>query len=245
MIGVYIAILGCLVGSFLNVCIYRIPRKESVAFPPSHCPHCSHKIKWYENIPVFSYVFLLRGRCSSCKEKISIRYPLIEALTGVLWYLCYLKFGLSVWTLSWIITSTLLIVGSMIDLENYYIPNRVSLSIMAVGLVASFYNGIGVERSILGGAIYGLPFLLIYGYGEDLFKREVLGFGDVKLAVALGMLLGYINMYLVHMYITISFGLGAIISLVLIALKLKTRKDQIPFGPYIAIGSLVMAFFFY
>jgi len=245
IIEVYVAILGCLIGSFLNVCIYRIPRRESVAFPPSHCPKCNHKIRWYENIPILSYVVLLRGRCSNCREKISVRYPIVEAMTGAAWLVCYMKFGMGLWTVVSIITVTLLIFGSMVDLDHYYIPNRVSLGIMGMGLIFSLVNGIGIERAILGGAIYGLPFLLIYGYGADIWKREVLGFGDVKLAVALGTLMGYVNLFIVHIFITISFLIGAVVGVTLMLTKKKGRGDEIPFGPYIAIGGMVTLLYFY
>lgn len=245
MIEVFIFIFGCLIGSFLNVCIYRIPRNESVAFPPSHCPKCNHRIRWYENIPILSYLLLLRGRCSSCHEKISMRYPLVELLTGIAWLACYMKFGFNLWTPVSIAVVTLLIFGSMVDMDRYYIPNRVSLGIMILGGVFSLFNGIGMERSMIGGAVYGLPFLLIYGYGADICKREVLGFGDVKLAVALGTLMGYVNFFIVHIFITISFVIGAVVGIGMIALKKKGRGDEIPFGPYIALGGIITLFYFY
>ncbi len=245
MIEVFISILGCLIGSFLNVCIYRIPRKESVAFPPSHCPKCNHRIRWYENIPILSYVLLLRGRCSSCREGISVRYPIVEGLTGIAWMACYMKFGFNLWTPVSMIVITLLIFGSMVDMDHYYIPNRVSLGIMIVGGIFSFFNGIGIERSIIGGAVYGLPFLLIYGYGADICKREVMGFGDVKLAVALGTLMGYINLFIVHIFITTSFVIGAAVGLLMMVLKKKGRGDEIPFGPYIALGGVITLLYFY
>ncbi len=242
---VFLFIMGSLFGSFLNVCIYRIPRKESVAFPPSHCPKCDHKIRWYENIPIISYFMLLRGRCSSCGEKISIRYPIVEAITGIAWSICYLKFEYSLWTGVMVVVVTLLILGSAIDLDNYYIPNRVSLGIMIIGLVFSFYNGIGIERSIIGAGVFGLPFLLIYGYGSDLFKREVMGFGDVKLAVSLGSLMGYVNLYILHVFVTTSFLLGAIVGISLLVTKKKERTDAMPFGPYIALAGVITIFIFY
>ncbi len=245
MIEIFIFIFGCLIGSFLNVCIYRIPRKESVAFPPSHCPKCSHRIRWYENIPILSYVLLLRGRCSSCRERISVRYPIVEGLTGIAWMACYMKFGFSLWTLASIVVVTLLIFGSMVDVDHYYIPNRVSLGIMIIGGVFSFFNGIGIERSIIGGAVYGLPFLLIYGYGSDIFKREVMGFGDVKLAVALGAFMGYVNLFIVHIFITTSFVIGAVVGLFMMAGKRRGRGDEIPFGPYIAMGGMITLLYFY
>lgn len=245
MISIYVFILGCLIGSFLNVCIYRIPRKESVVKPRSHCPKCNHNIMWYENIPVISYILILRGRCSKCKKKISLRYPVTELLTGCTWLALYIKFGFTPLTVASILVSTLLIFGTMVDLDHMYIPNRVSIGIMIIGLIYSSIYGLGIESSVIGGAIYGLPFLLIYGYGADLYKKEVMGFGDVKLAVAIGTFLGYINLYTVHMFITVAFVVGAIVGVTMIKLKGKSKMDEIPFGPYIAISGMAMLFYFY
>jgi leader peptidase (prepilin peptidase)/N-methyltransferase len=136
--------IGLLIGSFLNVCIYRIPKGENIAFPASHCPNCNHKIKWYENIPVLSYVLLLRGRCSQCKTHISIQYPIVEAITGILFYIFYMRFGYSFFTLKYLIMIPLLITAVWIDFEHYYIPDRLSLSLIVLGVVSSFFT-IGFE----------------------------------------------------------------------------------------------------
>jgi leader peptidase (prepilin peptidase)/N-methyltransferase len=243
--AIYVFVLGCIIGSFLNVCIYRIPLGENLAYPPSHCPNCGHKIRWYENIPILSYVFLLRGKCRKCKTKISIQYPLVEFLTGVVYTLVFLKYGVSFRTLIFFMFFSLLIVLSGIDLKKYYIPDRLSLSLIFLGLVLSFFNGVGLERSFLGASTYAFPFILIYGFGDSFMKKEVMGFGDVKLAAGIGSFLGYMNFYILHMFFTTAFVLGAGISLMLIGLKIKKREDMVPFGPFLSAASLLVVLVFY
>ena len=170
---------------------------------------------------------------------------MVELGTGLAWLAAYMKFGVNLWTPVTIVVVTLLIFGSMVDIDNLYIPNRVSLGIMIIGMGFSFINGIGIERSILGGGIYGLPFLLIYGYGADIYKKEVMGFGDVKLAVAIGTLLGYRSLFMVHMFVTISFVIGAVVGVAMLAFKKKNKKEEIPFGPYIALSGMIAIFYFY
>jgi leader peptidase (prepilin peptidase)/N-methyltransferase len=235
--------IGIIIGSFLNVCIYRIPRGESVSLPPSHCPICNHRIRWYENIPIFSYVFLLRGRCSNCNSKVSIQYPLVEFLTGILFYIFYIKFGYTFLTLKYLLMIPLLIVAIWVDFIHYYIPDRISFSIFILGLLGSFVT-IGIERSVLGAGVFSLFFLLLYGFGES-FGKEIMGFGDVKLSLGIGSIIGYYSLYEVFIFLNIAFVTGAIVGIILIFLKLKTRKDIIPFGPYIAIAGLVIAYISY
>lgn len=238
------AIMGLLLGSFYNVCIYRIPRKESIAFPPSHCPKCGHKIRWWENIPVISYVLILRGRCSSCGERISIQYPLVELITGLAFGLVYWRYGMGVWSVELIIAASILIIASGIDWENYYIPDRFTLGLLVLGYGFSFFNGVGIERSFVGSACYAFFFVLIYGYGERIFKKEVLGFGDVKLAAGIGSIVGYLGFYRMHVFVTASFVAGAVYGIYLMVTKKKGRKSQVPFGPFIALGGFISAVFF-
>lgn len=244
-LAIYVFVLGCIIGSFLNVCIYRIPKEENLAYPPSHCPNCGYKIKWYENIPILSYVFLLRGKCRNCKNKISVQYPLVEFLTGVVYLLVFLKYGISFRTLIFFIFFSLLIVLSGIDLKKYYLPDRLSLSLIFLGLILSFFNGVGLERAFLGASAYAFPFMLIYGFGDSFIKKEVMGFGDVKLASGIGAFLGYMNFYILHVFFTVAFVLGATISLMLIGLKIKKRKDIIPFGPFLSAASFLVVLVFY
>lgn len=235
-----ILLLGFVIGSFLNVCIYRIPNGGNIAFPSSHCPSCGHIIKWYENIPIFSYVFILRGKCSGCKCKVSIQYPIVEFITGILFYLFFLRFGLGILGIKYLIFICFLIVSTWIDFTHYYIPDRISLSIFIIGIIFSFFT-IGFERSILGAGSFTLFYIVLYGFGES-FGYEIMGFGDVKLAMGIGAVIGYFSLYQVFMFLNIAFILGAIIGIVLILLKKKTRKDIMPFGPYIAIAGLAIGY---
>jgi leader peptidase (prepilin peptidase)/N-methyltransferase len=237
-------IMGLLLGSFYNVCIYRIPKKESIAFPPSHCPKCNHKIRWWENIPVISYVLILRGKCSSCGERISIQYPLVELITGLSFGLIYYRYGMSIWTVELVIVASILIIASGIDWENYYIPDRFTLGLMILGYGFSFFNGVGIERAFIGSACYAFFFVIIYGYGERVFKKEVLGFGDVKLAAGIGSIVGYLGFYRMHIFVTASFVSGAVYGIYLMITKKKDRKSEVPFGPFIALGGFISALLF-
>lgn len=235
-----VLLVGLIIGSFLNVCIYRIPKGESVAFPPSHCPLCKHKIRWYENIPVFSYIFILRGKCSGCKGSISIQYPIVEFITGILFYLFFLRFGLGILGIKYLIFICLLIIGVWVDFTHYYIPDRISLSIFIIGIIFSFFTT-GFERSVLGAGSFALFYIVLYGFGES-FGYEIMGFGDVKLAMGIGAMIGYFSLYQVFIFLNIAFISGALIGVTLILLKKKTRKDIMPFGPYIAIAGLVVGY---
>lgn len=235
-----VLLVGLIIGSFLNVCIYRIPKGESVAFPPSHCPLCKHKIRWYENIPVFSYIFILRGKCSGCKGSISIQYPIVEFITGILFYLFFLRFGLGILGIKYLIFICLLIIGVWVDFTHYYIPDRISLSIFIIGIIFSFFTS-GFERSVLGAGSFALFYIVLYGFGES-FGYEIMGFGDVKLAMGIGAMIGYFSLYQVFIFLNIAFISGALIGVTLILLKKKTRKDIMPFGPYIAIAGLVVGY---
>ena len=244
LIYIYVFIIGNVVGSFLNVCIYRIPRGESVVSPPSHCPNCGYKIRWYDNIPIISYFLLLRGRCRQCKNKISIRYPIVEILTGFIWLSIFVRYQISIDSLNYIIMATILIVISYIDINEYYIPNRLSFMLFILGVLTSFIpGGITPEQSFVGAAVYGLPFLIIYIFGEEVLKKEIMGFGDVKLGMGIGAFVGYSSYLKFHIFFTTAFVLGAIISLLLIILKIKDRKSLIPFGPFISIAGFITALF--
>jgi len=233
---VLIFILGLIVGSFSNVCIYRIPKSESIIFPASHCPKCRSKIKPVDNIPLLSFI-LLKGKCRNCKSKISLQYPIVELITGLIYLIIYLTYGLSVQTLIYIILSSALIIIAFIDLNEQIVPDIISLPGIVIGFIISFFvSYISFINSALGVVVGGGIILIIGLAGSVIFKKEAMGGGDVKLAAMIGAFLGW-------RYIIISlflgFFLGALAGIVLILSKIKSREDVVPFGPFIVLGSFI------
>lgn len=233
---VLIFILGLIVGSFSNVCIYRIPRNESIIYPASHCPKCRSNILPKDNIPLFSYT-LLKGRCRNCKSKISIQYPIVEFLTGLIYLIIYLTYSLSIQTLIYIFLSSALIIIAFIDLNEQIVPDVISLPGMVIGFIISFFVPyISFINSALGVVVGGGIILIIGLAGSLIFKKEAMGGGDVKLAAMIGAFLGW-------RYIIISlflgFFLGALAGIILILLKIKSREDVVPFGPFIVLGYFI------
>lgn len=228
-----VLIIGLCIGSFLNVCIYRIPKEESIVFPASHCTSCGHELKFYELIPIVSYIFL-RGRCIKCKSKISIKYPLIEILNGLLYLLLFIKYGLSFNFIFYCLLVSLLIVISIIDLESKYVYSSttilgVLLAIIYI-IIGAYLGEVKILNNLLGGLIgYGIIFLIIILTGG-------MGEGDADIAGICGLFIG-IKGVLVALFLAIILG-GIFASIVLI-LKIKDRKSEIAFGPYIAIGTLI------
>jgi leader peptidase (prepilin peptidase)/N-methyltransferase len=228
-----ILIYGLIIGSFLNVCIYRIPRGESIAWPGSHCPACDHDLKWYDNIPLVSYL-VLKGKCRYCKTKISLQYPLVESLNAFVYLIIYLKFGFKVDFIFYSLMSSVLIAIIFIDLKEMIIPDSLVLCILILSIIQKTINYFlynlspDLIGSILGLIAAGGLFLAIV-----FLSRGGMGGGDVTLIGALGFVLGVKYIFLC---IFLSFILGAIISIVLLAAKIKTRKDPIPFGPFIVLG---------
>ena len=227
-------ILGLILGSFYNVAGLRLCKGESLVYPPSHCTKCNHKLKFYELVPVFSYIFL-RGRCKSCKEKISIMYPVIEFLTGVLFALSYYVYGLSPNLVYSLLLSSLFIIITVTDLNYYIIPDSV---LIFFGILIFIYNII--IKGILDACtyvVYGLVmFLFMYGLmklGNLLFKEESLGGGDIKLMAVLGMTVK-------PLVSVLSLSLGAFLALPGSVYLLLKKKDKIiPFGPFI-VGAFII-----
>ena len=228
--------LGLIVGSFSNVCIHRIPRNESIAYPASHCPECNAAIKPIDNIPLLSYI-LLKGRCRNCKGKISTQYPVVEFLSGLIYLIIYLIYGLNIQTLIYIILSSALIIIAFIDLKEQIIPDVISLPGVVVGFIISFFVPyISFINSALGIVVGGGIILIIALGGSAIFKKEAMGGGDVKLAAMIGAFLGWR-----YIIISLFFGffLGALTGIFLIIAKIKSREDMVPFGPFIVLGSLI------
>lgn len=248
---------GACIASFLNVCIWRLPRGESVVSPPSHCPKCDTAIRWWQNIPIISWC-ALRGKCANCHEPISLRYTIVELLGGVLFLLAFAQWALpeimgtvpfaNPWMIlaEWLVI-TGLILGSFIDLEHYYLPDRVTLGGIVLGIPLSYLlpELQNVTKPLealywsLGGAAFG--FLFLWGIGflfSKLFKKEALGFGDVKLLGAVGAFFGPVA---VLMTIILSSLVGAVVGVLLIA-RGKAKLGgftAVPYGPFIATATLV------
>ena len=233
---ILIFILGLIVGSFCNVCIYRIPKNESIIYPASHCPKCRTTIKPVDNIPLLSYI-LLKGRCRNCGSKISIQYPVVELLTGIIYLIIYLIYGLSIQSLIYIILSSALIIIAFIDLNEQIVPDVISLPGIGVGLILSFFVPyLSFINSALGVVAGGGIILIIALVGSMIFKKEAMGGGDVKLAAMIGAFLGW-RYTIISLFL--GFFLGALAGIFLILSKIKSKEDMVPFGPFIALGSLI------
>jgi len=235
-------ILGLCFGSFLNVCIYRIPIEKSVSWPPSGCPKCGNRIKGFDNIPVLSWC-LLRGKCRNCKLPISVGYPLIELTTGLFFLTLWLIYGISWTTPIYALAVFGLLLGTFIDLAEMWLPDRVTIGGMILfPILSALYPPLhemeswssGLTTSLIGLASgFGL-FWVIRELGTAALKKEAMGFGDVKLMGMLGALLGWQAI----IYITFFSALiGSVAGVSLIALQRKGIKSEIPFGPYIALAA--------
>jgi leader peptidase (prepilin peptidase)/N-methyltransferase len=239
-IGIFI--FGTAIGSFLNVVIYRLPREKSIVHPPSSCPNCGYKIKWYENIPVISYLFL-KGKCKNCNTSISVRYPLVEFLTGILFSFSYLKYGISIDLIFSFIFLSLIIALSFIDFDFKIIPDEINLIGFISGLIYSFFRTDFSLIDALIGAIIGAGFLWIIAFLYlKLRGIEGLGMGDVKLLAFFGTYLGWFGSLFV-----IFFGslIGAIFGITSAYLTKTENKAvyEIPFGPFLSIAAVIYMFF--
>lgn len=233
-------VFGSVVGSFLNVCIYRLPRGESIIRPGSHCPHCRSPIAFYDNVPILSYL-ILRGRCRSCGGRISPRYPLVEAMGGAGAVAAAIKFGFSPQALIHFALLCSLIVVSFIDLDHMIIPDEISLGGLAVGLFLSLFHLLHGPKEALGGALVGGGTLWVVAEGHHLLtKREGMGGGDIKLMAMVGSFLGWKGV--IFSIFSGSF-FGSIVGLILMRAKKADGKYAIPFGPFLSLGATCYIFF--
>lgn len=235
-----IAFIGAAIGSFLNVCIRRIPAGESLVLPASHCPQCNYFIKFYDNIPIISYL-LLRGKCRNCRAAISLQYPLVELLTAIMALLLFWKFGLTLKLLCSFIFTCSLIVITFVDVEHQIIPDIVTLpGIPLFFLMAVFAMGIPWLDALLGLLIGGgILYAIAFGY-ELLRKVEGMGGGDIKLLAMLGAFLGWKSLFFI---LFVSSFLGAIVGLTVILIKGKDMKYAVPFGPFLSLAAVSYLFF--
>ncbi len=232
-------IFGAAIGSFLNVCIWRIPEAKSIVFPSSHCTRCGKSIRPYDNIPLLSWL-ILRGRCRDCGEAISPRYPLVELLTALLSVAMFWKYGLSLPYVAAFVFTAALIVITFIDFDHQIIPDVISLpGIPVFFLLAVFVMGIGFLDALLGLLIGGgFLYLVAVGY-ELLAKREGMGGGDIKLLAMIGAFLGWKSLFFV---VFMSSILGALVGIALIMIKGKDMKYAVPFGPFLSIAAVMYLF---
>jgi leader peptidase (prepilin peptidase) / N-methyltransferase len=252
-------LVGLMVGSFLNVCIARIPLGESIVFPNSHCPHCGNSIKAYDNIPVISYV-LLRGKCRSCKAKISWQYPVVETLTALTFWLTYRCLGLDLRTAILLIFFSAMWVLVFIDLNHRILPNVITLSGIALGLVCSLLapvrdgtaefllNLFGWSTSsqmlssfldsVLGALVCGGFLWAVAELYLRIRKIEGLGFGDIKLMGMVGALLG---VKLTLLTIMLGSMMGAVIGMLFIKLTGKDSRYELPFGSFLGLATIISA----
>jgi leader peptidase (prepilin peptidase)/N-methyltransferase len=236
-----IFMLGASAGSFYNVCIYRIPKKKSIVTPGSACPFCKKPIPFYFNIPVFSY-FILQGKCRYCKHPFSLRYPLVEALTGVILVALYLKFGYCLTTIFWFIFISVLIIISFIDIDHQIIPDIFSLPGIIIFATAPFFvPEISFLDSILGILLGGgsLYFIAITYY--MLKKTEGMGGGDIKLLAMIGAAIGWKGVIFTIFIGSLTGTFAGII--IMLSSRIIDIKLKIPFGPYLSLGAVIYIFF--
>ncbi|MBN2179888.1 MAG: prepilin peptidase [Deltaproteobacteria bacterium] len=239
LLNIFSFVFGAVVGSFLNVCIYRIPAGSSIATPSSHCPHCKKPIRFYDNIPILSYV-VLRGRCRTCNEKIPIIYPAVEALTALISLSLFLKYGPSLQYLIAFLFASALIVITFIDLEHQIIPDVISLpGIPLFAIAAVLVMDITLWESLIGVLIGGgVLFAIAFGY-ELITKREGMGGGDIKLLAMIGGFFGWKSLIFI---LLVSSFVGAIIGISVILFKGQDMKYAIPFGPFLSIAAVAYIF---
>jgi leader peptidase (prepilin peptidase)/N-methyltransferase len=229
-----IVVVGLCVGSFLNVCIYRVPQGLSLLKPRSRCPGCDYQLTWYDNIPVVSYVLLL-GRCRRCRTRINLRYPIVELLTAVVFLLHYWAFGLTAFMVVRLVFACVLIVLFAIDLEHQILPNVITLPGLAAGLVFSLAFPPGVLDAILGALIGGGVLWLI---GEAYYRyarQEGMGGGDVKMLAMVGAFLGW---KLVLVTLIVSSLAGSLLGIAIILSRRGNLKQALPYGTFLAMGAL-------
>lgn len=230
-------IFGTLFGSFYNVVGYRLPRGESIAYPPSHCPKCGHRLSPLELIPIFSFLFQ-KGKCKNCGDKISWFYSIFEFTTGVLFCVSYLVFGFSIELVIALTFISMLLIVIISDYQTMTIPDELlAFSGLLLIIELSIKNGLNVGENILDGIIMFSIMYLIKILGDKIFKKESMGGGDIKLMFIYGLVLGW---PLSCISICLASFIGLPISLIMIK---KTHDHEIPFGPFLAIAAIILVIF--
>ncbi len=231
------AVFGLIIGSFLNAVIYRLPRKIKLTWERSFCPSCKNQLKWYHNIPLFSYL-VLRGKCGFCRKPIGWRYPFIELLNSAAYLLAFVYLGLGWQFAGHLFLASVLIVIFFIDLDFQIIPDLITLPGLLLGLAYSLTPvGIGIVPSLIGVIVGGGSLYLVAILGDWLFKKDSMGGGDIKMAAMLGAFLGWQKVVLVFMG---SAVIGLVVSGLIMLFSARLRQERIiPFGPFIAAAAVV------
>jgi leader peptidase (prepilin peptidase)/N-methyltransferase len=231
----YVTLLGLMLGSFMNVCIYRLPRGLSPVRPRSGCPNCGHMLAWYENVPVVSYL-VLRGRCRKCRVAISPMYPIIEAITGAVFLAGYLWYGPSALLIVRLAFAWAMIALFVIDYQHQILPNVITIPGIVIGILSNILAGPGWIASIIGAAVGAGS---LYAIAEIYYRvrhEEGLGMGDVKM---LGMIGAFLGWKLVLLTLVISSFLGSIVGVFVLVSRKESLKYAMPFGTFLAVGALV------
>jgi leader peptidase (prepilin peptidase)/N-methyltransferase len=226
-------VVGLMVGSFANVCVYRIPRGESIAFPGSHCPNCNHDIAWYDNMPLLSWLFL-KGKCRHCHTGISARYPFLELLMAVSWAWLAWHFGAAPVLLQSIVLISLLWILTLIDLETGLLPNALTLPGIVLGLLFAWWQGYFTD-ALIGAVVGYAAFWLVAHIFLWVTGKEGMGYGDFKLLAMLGAFMGWQALPFIIFF---SSFVGAVIGVVYLKLASKDKHTEIPFGPYLAVAGM-------
>lgn len=232
---IFAFIFGAVIGSFLNVLIYRLPRRLSIVAPHSFCPNCKQPIRWYENIPVISYI-VLGGSCSNCSKSISLRYPIVEALTGLLFVYIFNRHAMSYEFFFIAFFFCAIVVVAFIDFSFQVIPDIISVPGIILGMVYQIIKGdflIGLVGMLFGGGLI----LLIRVVGGKVYKKEVMGLGDVYLTAMIGAFVGF--PYIIPA-IFVAALVGAILGIIFIISTHQSRESPIPFGPFLGLGGMAV-----
>jgi leader peptidase (prepilin peptidase)/N-methyltransferase len=236
---IVLALAGLCIGSFLNVCIHRLPLKQSVVHPGSRCPGCGYALRWYDNVPVISYA-VLRGRCRSCARPISLQYPIVEIVTAVIFVLHWYSFGPTALLPLRLLFACALVVLFLIDLEHQILPDVITLPGIVTGVVCSLFFPPGPLMSFLGVLLGGG---LLWAIAEAWFrlrKVDAMGFGDVKMLAMVG---GWLGVKMVLVTFVLSSMLGGLIGVALIASRRADMATRVPFGTMLAVGALVASLY--
>ncbi|MCM1990847.1 prepilin peptidase [Oceanirhabdus seepicola] len=241
MIEFFIFLIGISIGSFLNVCIYRIPQEESL-IPSSHCKACGYGLKVKDLVPIFSYMFL-KGKCRSCGKKISMQYPLIEFINGTLYLLLYIKFGFTLIFVKYAVIGSILIVLALIDYNTQYVYSIVSWSSIIVSVIfvfIQFLNKEDVSSYIIAALIGVIVFGGINLFSKIIFKKQGLGGGDVEVILCMALTLG-LSKFILSFFLSVT--IGAILSIIALGFKKIKRGEYVPFVPFLALGTFITMFF--